>query len=188
MRRRDSHDLVEKKNFPWYAIVEVLFYYRYIYIHKGWRRFVDSINRVFRTLAVGRNAEVGRPQRGAPRRAHVAGGHQTFAGRRQVHTPARVRSGAAGRARARPQKIAQHARACVCSPGARGRGAGAGGRCSACPMRGRAVHMAAGAAPLLRRARRAAVRDGHSRRAWASQTRCGPLGRAAPRRSPGRGP
>ena len=136
-------------------------------------------------MAVGRNAEVGRPRRGAPRRAHVAGGHQTFAGRRQVHTPARVRSGAAGRARARPQKIAQHARACVCSPGARGRGAGAGGRCSACPMRGRAVHMAAGAAPLLRRARRAAVRDGHSRRAWASQTRCGPLGRAAPRRSPG---
>ena len=155
---------------------------------KGWPRFVDSINRVFRTLAVGRNAEVGRPQRGAQRRAHVAGGHQTFAGRRQVHTPARVRSGAAGRARARPQKMAQHARACVCSPGARGRGAGAGGRCSACPMRGRAVHMAAGAAPLLRRARRAAVRDGHSRRAWASQTRCGPLGRAAPRRSPGRGP
>ena len=149
---------------------------------------IGSINRVFRTLAVGRNAEVGRPQRGAQRRAHVAGGHQTFAGRRQVHTPARVRSGAAGRARARPQKMAQHARACVCSPGARGRGAGAGGRGSACPMRGRAVHMAAGAAPLLRRARRAAVRDGHSRRAWASQTRCGPLGRAAPRRSPGRGP
>ena len=134
------------------------------------------------------NAEVGRPQRGPPRRAHVAGSHQTFSGRRQVHTPARVRSGAAGRALARPQKIAQHARACVCSPGARGRGAGAGGRGSACPMRGRAVHMAAGAAPLLRRARRAAVRDGHSRRAWASQTRCGPLGRAAPRRSPGRGP
>ena len=143
---------------------------------KGWPRFVGSINRVFRTLAVGRNAEVGRPQRGAQRRAHVAGGHQTFAGRRQVHTPARVRSGAAGRARARPQKMAQHARACVCSPGARGRSAGAGGRVSACPMRGRAVHMAAGVAPLLRRARRAAVRDGHSRRAWASQTRCGPLG------------
>jgi len=41
---------------------------------------------------------------------HVAGGHQTFSGRRQVHTPARVRSGAAGRGPVRPQKIAQPAR------------------------------------------------------------------------------
>ena len=87
------------------------------------------------------------------------------------------------RGRARPGAAAKNRPARshrVCSPRARGLSAGVmwEGHVSACPVR--AVHMVAGAAPLLRRARRAAVRDGHSRRARSSQTRCGPRRAGAP--------
>jgi len=85
--------------------------------------------------------------------------------------------GAYARARAKRRGRARPSHR-VCSPRARGLSAGVGGHVSACPVR--AVHMVAGAAPLLRRARRAAVRDGHSRRARSSQTRCGPRRAGAP--------
>ena len=89
---------------------------------KGWRRLVDSLKRFFADLDSWPERGGGAATAGPPRRAHVAGGHQTFSGRRQVHTPARVRSGGAGRARARPQKIAQHARAAFTVRGHEGLG------------------------------------------------------------------
>ena len=140
--------------------------------------------RFFGKSAVGRNRRWGghSERGGPPRRARRA---------RSGRPPdllwpapgAYARARAKRRGRARPGAAAKNRparshRVCRltydCSPRARGLSAGVGGHVSACPVRGRAVHMVAGAAPLLRWARRAAVRDGHSRRARSSQTRCGP--------------
>ena len=74
----------------------------------------------------------------------------------------------------------------LCSAALQAPGAGAGGSPGACTMRAPAAIPMEGTAPLLRGPQRAAVRDGHPRRAAVSQAGCpavGPRGAAGAARA-----